>query len=169
MARFSEFISYFETLAREHKSILHSDAEKHFFRMELDEVLAGINRTDVNFPILALEGYAFGFNDYRSDNILKNREGAFMLIDHVSDPSDYEAVHEIWDELESIATEIIRRIRKDKAGKKIAVVRDFNVESVRGTLIMNEIGNQVGIRLTYSTSSSENTDTDPTAWTSESE
>ena len=46
-AKFTDLISYFENLARRHKSIAHTDSEKHFFRMELDEVLGGINRTDV--------------------------------------------------------------------------------------------------------------------------
>ncbi|NQU53584.1 MAG: hypothetical protein HQ522_13705, partial [Bacteroidetes bacterium] len=61
MAKFSDLITYFENLARKHKSILHTDTDKHFFRMEIDEVLAGINRTDVAYPMLILEGYGFGF------------------------------------------------------------------------------------------------------------
>ena len=42
---FSDLIAYFESLARRHADIRHSEHEKHFFRFEVDEVLAGINRT----------------------------------------------------------------------------------------------------------------------------
>ena len=60
--------------------------------MEVDEVLGGINRTDVKYPFLILEGYGYDFTDDKSDNLLKNRRGAFMVIDHVSDQTDFEAI-----------------------------------------------------------------------------
>ncbi len=62
-ASFSQLVSYFETLALQHNDIRHSNAKKHFFRMELDEVMDGVNRTDVAFPKLVLEGYSFDFTD----------------------------------------------------------------------------------------------------------
>jgi hypothetical protein len=163
-AKFSDLITYFETLARQHKSIAHTDTEKHFFRMELDEVLGGIKRTDVNYKLLILEGYSFGFTDNRSDNVQKNREPAFMLIDHLSDKSDFDRMHEIWDELEEIGTDIIVRMKNDKRNASVPVIRGFNFESVRAQLIMNQLGNDIGMRFEFSMSSPVNTDVDVTRW-----
>ena len=136
MAKFSDLISYFENLARKHTDILHSDGEKHFFRMEIDEVLEGINRTDVAYPMLILEGYSFDFTDNKSDNLLKNRQGAFILLDHISDNSDHNTIHKKWDELEEIATEILVKIKSDKLNPLTPVVRNFDFESVNVSLIL---------------------------------
>lgn len=164
-ATFSDLIDYFETLAENHKSIAHSSNEKHFFRMEIDEVLAGINRGDVNYPMLILEGYAVSFTDNRADNIIKNRSGAFILLDHLSDPSDIDTMHEKWDELETIGTDILVKIKTDKRDGDVPVVRNFNFENVEGQLIRNEIGNDVGIRFSFSIDSPVNSIVDETKWT----
>ena len=132
--------------------------------MELDEVLGGINRTDVNYPMLVLEGYSFDFTDNRSDNLLKNRKGAFMLIDHITDRSDFDSIHEIWDELEEIGTEILARIKSDKRDRSVPVVQIFNLEEVNADLLYNEIDGNVGIRFTYAVSSPAPGDIDATQW-----
>jgi hypothetical protein len=164
MTKFSDLIAYFENIARTHVDILHSDNEKHFFRMEIDEVLAGINRTDVNYPMLILEGYSFDFTDNRSDNLLKNRQGAFILLGHVPDISDYDAIHAQWELMEDIGTDILIKIRADKRNSSVPVVRDFNFASVSASLIMNEIGNGVGIRFRYTITSPTDTDVDISKW-----
>ena len=164
MAKFSDLISYFENLARKHTDILHSDGEKHFFRMEIDEVLEGINRTDVAYPMLILEGYSFDFTDNKSDNLLKNRQGAFILLDHISDNSDHNTIHQKWDELEEIATEILVKIKSDKINPLTPVVRNFDFESVNVSLILNQIGNDVGVRITYTITSPVTNDPNPGKW-----
>jgi len=164
MAKFSDLIAYFESIATNHKSILHKESEKHFFRMEIDEVLAGINRTDVNYPMLILEGYSFNFTDNRSDNILKNRRGAFILMDHVSDISDYDAIHQKWDQLEVIGDEILAKIRSDKRNPETPVVRAFDFNSLESSLIMNEINHGVGIRYQYTITGTAPMEVDSTKW-----
>lgn len=164
MAKFSDLITYFETLARQHVSIGHTDSEKHFFRMELDEVLGGINRTDMAFPFLALEGYDFGFTDNRSDNVLKNRGCGFMLVDHLSDMSDFTRKHEIWDEMEEIGTDIVVRMKRDKRNADVPVIRDFRFESVNAQLIMNEMNGNVGMRFTFDMSSPVDTEVNNNKW-----
>ena len=164
MATFLDLISYFKNIATKHKSILHTENTKHFFRMEIDEVLAGINRTDVNYPLLILEGYSFAFTDNKSDNLLKNREGAFMILDHISDSSDYDAIHNKWEELEEIITEILLKIKADKRNPLTKVVRNFDFDSANAQLIRNEIGNDVGIRVSYTITSPISNEVNPYKW-----
>jgi hypothetical protein len=164
MANFHELITYFENLARTHVDIRHSDAEKHFFRMEIDEVLAGVNRTDVNFPMLIIEVYSFDFTDNGSDNLIKNRQGAFILLDHLSDMHDFDLMHDCWDKLEIIGTEILVKIQADKRSRSVPVVRHFDFSSVNASLIMNQMGNNIGIRFTYSIQSPTLGDVNPDKW-----
>lgn len=161
---FSDLIIYFENLARKHISIQHGGHEKHFFRFELDEVLNGINRTDVAYPMLILEGYSYDYTDNKSDNILKNRSGAFIVLDHCPDISDYENVHRIWDKLEAIADDIIAKIKADKHNPLTPVVRGFALQGVEGKLIANEIGNSIGIRITFTITSPVPSDVNPLRW-----
>jgi hypothetical protein len=162
---FSDLITYFESIATNHKSIGHKASEKHFFRMEIDEVLAGINRSDVNYPLLILEGYSFSFTDNHSDNLLKNRSGAFILLDHLSDQSDMDTMHEKWDQLEEIGTEILVKIKSDKRSREIPVVRNFQFNNVEGQLIRNSIGNDIGIRFNYTVTSPTPNTIDTDNWT----
>jgi hypothetical protein len=166
MNNFSELIAYFEWIARNHVGIQHTDNEKHFFRFELDEVLNGINRTNVAYPMLALEAYSYNYTDNKSDNILKNRNGAFMLLDHCPDISDYENIHAIWDKLETIADDILIKIKTDKRNPLTPVVRGFEFSSVDSGLIMNQMGNSIGIRITFTITSPVPSDVDGSRWLS---
>ena len=120
--KFSALITYFRTLAAQHMSIGHSLNEKHFYRFELEEILSGLK--DVNYPALILEGYRYSLVDNKSDNVLKERTGAFVLIDHLKDIGDFDAMHEVWDNMETICDDIIARIKSDKRNPNAPAVRD---------------------------------------------
>jgi hypothetical protein len=164
MANFSGLVAYFEDIARNHLEILHTDEENHFFRFELDELLSSLNRPDVNYIFLALEGYSFDYTDNNSDNLLKNRKGAFVLIDHIADLTDYALIHEVWDKLERIGDDILVKIKSDKRNKLTPVIRDFKFESVNAELVMNEIAGNIGIRYTFTIPSPTFNDVDKTRW-----
>mgnify|MGYP001765790163 CR=1 FL=1 len=164
MTSFSDLVTYFETLARQHKSIGHSDQEKHFFRFEIEEVLAGINRTDSEYPMLVLEGYNFDYTDNKSDNILKNRNMAFDLLDVVKDITDYSEIHDVWNRMEAIGDDILARVKADKRNPQTPVVSDFSFASVQAIPIINETGNNAGIRYTFSLVSPAPADVDPEKW-----
>jgi hypothetical protein len=97
---------------------------------------------------------------------LKNRQGAFILLDHISDNSDHNTIHKKWDELEEIATEILVKIKSDKINPLTPVVRNFDFESVNVSLILNQIGNDVGVRITYTITSPVTNDPNPGKWLS---
>ena len=151
MTNFSNLIAYFENIARMHVGIQHTDHSKHFFRFELDEVLNGINRTDVAYPMLILEGYSYDYTDNKSDNIIKNRSGAFILLDHCPDISDY-------------GNDILVKIKTDKRNPLTPVVRGFEFSNVESKLIANEIGNSIGLRVTFTISSPVSSDVDTSRW-----
>lgn len=159
--KFSAFVEYCKQLATEHMLIRHSDTEKHFFRYELEEILTGLQ--NANYPAFILEGYRFGFKDARSDNPIKKRSGAFVLMAHVADPGDYNQIHEVWDKMEAIGDDIFARLKQDKR-EITSPVYDFDLASVEGSLIATELGSHYGIRFTFDIDCQMDMDVDPTHW-----
>lgn len=160
---FTEINNYFEQIAQNHRMIAHSGLHKHFYRMELEEVLTMMK--NINYPALILEGYRFDYTDQRSDNVLKNRSGAFILAGRVSDIGDYAAIHQLLDTLEAIGDQILARIRADKHNPLITAVRDFDLNSVTAVLILNEHDKVYGIRYNYTLVSARPMVVDPAQWT----
>jgi len=162
-SKFSDLVTYFETLATEHIEIQHSSAQKHFYRFEIEELLIGL-ATDINYPALILEGYDFNYADTISDNILKRRNGAFMLIGRISDSGDFSAIHALFDQLEEIGDDILVRMRADKALRTVPVLRDFAISESEGIPIKVTAHGQYGIRFTFSMKTAVNNTIDETRW-----
>ena len=160
--KFSDLVQYFREIACQHIAIGHSATENHFYRFEIDEVLIGLKT--INYPALVLEGYRCNFIDHQSDNILKDRTGAFILLDHLNDLGDFDTMHAIWDKLEGIADDIIIRIKKDKRDSQSKVIRDFDISSVEYTLIANEQDKNFGVRCTFKIESPFPGDFDESKW-----
>jgi hypothetical protein len=162
-AKFSDLVTYFETIAKEHVDIKHSKTDPHFYRFELDEVLGGMCN-NLKYPALVMEGYDFNFSDSNSDNIRKSRSGAFWLIDYVKDKKDYDAIHAAWDRMEEIGTEILVRMRTDKASRAVEVLRDFNIGESEGIPMSVMTLGQHGIRFTFSLTSAVSSNINALKW-----
>lgn len=160
--RFTQIVQYFETLARQHVAIQHTDTEKHFYRFEIDEVLSGLS--SINYPALILEAYAIEYGDNKSDNVMKNRKGAFILLGNVPDRGDHDAIHALWDELEEIGDDILSRIRADKQNRNVASIRNFDIANTQVSIIANRVGNDYGLRYEFELGSTANTDVNPYRW-----
>jgi len=159
--KFSALVAYFRKLATEHVEIRHSETDKHFYRFELEEILMGLN--NVKYPAMILEGYKFDYTDNKSDNPVKNRQGAFVLMDVVNDPGDYDKIHDLWDRMEEIGDDILARIKADKRNPG-SPVRDFDLSSVDGSLIASEIAGHYGIRFTFTINCRYNFNVNPDRW-----
>jgi hypothetical protein len=163
-AEFADLVSYFEKLAREHTEIGHSATEKHFYRFEVEELLIGM-ATKIKYPALVLEGYDFLYQDSGSDNVIKKRNGAFMLLTHVKDPLDFNEIAQAIDRLEMIGDDILVRMKADKADRKVPVLRGFNIFESDGLMLRVAQTGQYGLRFSFSLSSAVNNNVDSTRWT----
>jgi hypothetical protein len=162
-AKFSDLVTYFQSIAEEHIELRHTATAKHFYRFELDEVLSGMC-SNIKYPALILEGYDFNYSESNSDNIRKKRSGAFILIDRASDPKDYNRIHEIWDEMEEIGEDILIKMKADKESRLVPVLRDFNINECDGVpLSVLQLG-QHGVRFTFNLSSPVNNIIDSSKW-----
>jgi len=161
-SKFSDLIHYFCILAAQHTAIGHSANEKHFYRFEIEEVFSGLK--DINYPALILEGYRYSLVDKISDNVMKERTGAFILLDHLSDIGDYDAMHQVWENMENTCDDIIARIKSDKRNPAFRAVRDFDLNTVHVALLANVRDSNYGIRCTFTLTSPWNTDVDAEKW-----
>jgi hypothetical protein len=162
-AKFADLVSYFEKIASEHIEIKHSSSKKHFYRFELDEVITAIC-SNINYPALILESYDFNYGDSHSDNIMKHRSGAFILIDKVTDQGDYNKIHEVWDKMEQIGDDILVRMRSDKASRNEPAIRDFDISASEGMPFSVKSLGQYGVRFTFVLKSPVNVNIDETRW-----
>lgn len=168
MVNFSDLVEYFDYLAKNHKDIAHSENEQHFFRFELDDVLTSLGN-NINFKALILEGYDFNFGYNASDNLLKKRNGAFIIIDREGDENNYTRINQIYDECEAIGDEIIVRISSDKRNRNVPVVRNFSIEECQGNMIANNTEGYYGMRYTFTLTSPRINDVDKIKWIDDGE
>ena len=162
-AKFAEFVDYFEQLATEHTDIRHTATEKHFYRIDLDEILTGL-KTKIRYPALILEGYDFIFKYQNSDNVHKEVSCAFDVIDFIKDYGDYDLIHETWHRMEEIADEICIRILDDKRSRKIDVLSHFHMSNVKGSLLVDMNLLHYGVRYEFVMSWPINNDINPEKW-----
>ncbi len=160
--KFSAIVAFFKMLAEKHVSIKHSETEKHFFRLEMDEVMTSLPEIAC-FPLLIMESYRYNLHDFKSDNPIKKREGAFMLMEKISDPGDFDEIHAKLDQLEEIGDDIIARIKAEKR-ELLSPVRDFNISTVEATIISFMGPNTIALRYTYEIDSRFNDDVNPAKW-----
>ena len=162
-AKFIELVNYMTTLATLHKSILHTDTEKHFFRFELEEMLTGM-RSEMNYPAIVMEGYDFQFIDEDSDNLQKKISCAFMILGKVSDKGDFDTIHTLWDTLEEIGDEIVVKILSDKRDHKIDCLAYFHARTINGSPITDLNLIHYGFRYAFELSWPVTNDINPEAW-----
>ena len=163
VTKFTDLVAYFDKLCRQNVDIAHSDEEPHFFRYELDDVLTSLSN-DVNYKAFILESYDSSFSDANADNLLKNRSTAFMIIDHVADKTDMDAIHRAWDECEAIGDEFIVKMMADKKSRKEPIIRTFDVNEVEVHTLANDSKGYYGVRYAFAIGSSRTNEPDPEKW-----
>lgn len=162
-AKFADLVNYFEDLAASHVDIRHTINEKHFFRIELDEILTGM-RSQIKYPALILEGYDFNFVDQNSDNVHKRINSAFVLVDLVTDKGNYDKIHETWQRMEEIGDEICIKILHDKRGRQTDILSYFHMSDVRGNLLVDSNLLHYGVRYEFTLSWPLTNDIDIDKW-----
>jgi len=157
------FSLYLMGLAVAHKGLLHTSAEPHYFRGELEEFYMGF-RDRVNFPAMVQEGSEIRFTSDNADNAFKERESSFMIVQSYENDDDYEAIYQAFDLCERIGDEIIRRINLDKFKAECMVVKDFLLEDVSAVQIQNTRERYVGVRYSFTIKSPFWNELDTNKW-----
>lgn len=156
----SEYVSYFENIARRHKQILHTDNEKHFYRMDIEEVITGL-RTDINYKALVLENHEGIFYDKNSDNIYEMQSGAFLVLDNLNSPGDTNLQMQIMDECFSIGVDILSWIRKDR---RSFLLKALDINSFKYNKVGPIFDNAYGYRFPFKLDKPNGLKFEPAKW-----
>ncbi len=148
---FSAYISYFEAIARSHRQIAHSEQEKHFCRMNIEEVISDL-RSQLLYPALLLESFEGGIIDHLSDNFLDKQEGAFMILKQCHN-DDFEMENLLLDECRQIGMDIISRMIKDR---RDFLLQGFDPASVHYQKVGPVFDNAFGYRFSFSIETAAN-------------
>ncbi len=163
MATFTEYVQYFENIAKNHKSIRHSQGNKHFFKIELEELMTGL-RSSINYPALVIEGYDFRYQDAASDNVLKTRHCAFDILLKPKNTGDFEEIYSLYAEAEAIADDIVNLMSFHKRWRTHSIVAEIDLNSIEALPINGFVENAVGYRVSFEMQSGHNTDVELTKW-----
>lgn len=144
----NDYITYFQNLAESHVDILHTDKEKHFFRMESTEILNGLT-SEINWVAMILEAYDITYLSKNTNNILKSHNGSFMILDKPNDSQDYDEIHSIWEKCEKIGTDIIIKMYNTRLNVTEPVVK-FDMDSVQAFPVATDIEGSYGYKFSFS-------------------
>lgn len=139
--KYNDIADYFESLAKSHRRI------KEYYRYELDELLdhtANIKK----FPALVLEGFDFDYSGSVPDHVLKNRNGAFCLVEKC-DLTNAKLRTDTLEALETIAEQILVRMVTDKRNRH-PLLTCFEISSAEGAHFANPALGLVLCRVSFS-------------------
>ena len=162
MSTYADLKAYFKNFAINHSLIQHSGQEKHFFHCDLNEILSGIRET-VNFPAVSMADYDYSFTDNDSDNHHKKRAIALVFIDHCKESDDFDAISDIYSQMESIADDWINRIYNDKIERRHAFLKDFELNDINAVQF-STVDNNFGVWLPIIVTSLHDINIDRDKW-----
>lgn len=163
---FLDVMEYFETIATEHIAIQHSDSEKHFARINIDEVLGGL-KTKLKFPALVVESPEGFFTDDTIDNVLRGYVIGFTIVDRVK-PGDFDGEETVLAITEQMVMDIVSRLRKEHRDYSTAgiISRAFQLNTVRWNKVGPLWENCFGWRCTFQVQNPNSLAYDEEKWTS---
>jgi hypothetical protein len=151
MADILTYIEYFEKLAQEHKEILHGPASKHFFMMDINELLSSANST-AKYPAIVLLKLAGKAIDKKDDNPMVSIEGGFLVLDHCKNIDDFSAELSIFQKTFCIGMQMVSRIAFDQRQPvpySFKALPDFDPDQVRWEMIGPVFENHFGIMFRF--------------------
>lgn len=147
MAGISSYIEYFQRIATEHKDI------NGFYMMDINEILDGL-RSTVKYPALILENLSGSYMASNLDNPLEVINGGFLIIDHLSNPDDFQGEMALIDRMKQIGHQVIVRMLHDKMKcEPLAekAIPGFDVNSIAYEILGPVFDNDFGITYYFTT------------------
>lgn len=136
----TDFIAYFKTISEQHKEI------KSFVHGPSQRIVSQ-TRSDLEYPCLWLETPSTIITENGADNVQGNRVGAFVVLKNAQvDSTEQEDL--IWAETESIALDIISKIKRDQKLHSFRLsFKNIPLEPISTLFIDNDYGWRIEFRL----------------------
>ncbi|ADV44381.1 hypothetical protein [Bacteroides helcogenes] len=136
------FPEYIEKLAERHVDIRHNENNEIHFLSSEREKHTSIDSI-LHYPAVIIDrgsgfGYSGGPGTYQ-----KERDYLLLILEHVSDTSDYVQIEHALDKCERLLDEVLNRILEDK--KKMRQWLTFSLEDVEADYIVNNDNQLYGV------------------------
>ena len=129
---FSDYVEYF---CRIHKKIGHTPEQKHFVRLDHQELKQSIN-ANLYFPVVTLENLTASYSDI-TDNPQKIRHTEMLFLDKVSDSGNFKKIESAQSQMESIAESFVFKTKKMKRNPDFPVLRNLRLSNVEIDYVSN--------------------------------
>jgi len=161
----SQFFSYLENLAVNHKDIAHTPDNPSFHKFYDAESMEEKLRSLIQrVPCILIKDYDFRFQDNGADNVHKIRSVDVIVIEQINRDSTLQNVHNVWERTEEIGDELIMRMKYDKR-RLVPAVINFNLSNVQGVPANIGFGGLFGTMYSIPVGSVITNDPDKTKWT----
>lgn len=107
----TDFTNYIKSLCEKHTAINHTERKKHFLELGNDQQLHEGKK--LYYPIVTMEKLSNSYSDL-ADSLRKKRYIELMFLDHVQDAGNFNDINYIWNNMERIAEDFLRKIREDR-------------------------------------------------------
>lgn len=161
------YVAYFEKLAREHKMIAHSESNRSFFVMDINEVLGAAADSSLRYPALILNALSMRITGTNPDNSFESVLGGFIVIDHCDKVDDYNQVISAMARSRNIGYDILQRMHYDaKICEPLAikVLTDFSITNVTAKMWGPVFDNDFGFHFEFPLNQLFELKYDPTNW-----
>ena len=123
----ASYESYFEEIARRHRAIRHTNASKHFYPFDAEEVESGL-RGEIKFPCLVLEYNEGNFEGPNLAQLNEKIRSAFWVLLAGVDPGDFKARNDSLRLSKEYGYEILAKMKQDSEN---GILFGFDVRNVR--------------------------------------
>lgn len=120
-------VDYFDNLCRKNKLVAHSDNDKHFFQINILDIMQG-NVKGLKYPAVLLEVPEGGYQGDTLDNTLYVKTIALSFVTYV-EMTDVAAQVNAYEAMEVIGRQFMSRIAKDYKNK--STIKVFRHNQVR--------------------------------------
>jgi len=159
---YSEYVSYFESIAVNNNAIGHSLSHNAFQRYDLINMF-GNKMNNLQSPFLGLEDPSIRLVNNENQNILNQYFGAFTIAEEVEEDNE-AAIQAAFDTSLSTIRDILAKILSDRRNRKIF---DFDFDSVQINKVREIFRNYYGWRVQFAFGAQFDLTFDQSKWTNE--
>jgi hypothetical protein len=124
MSTVSNFKTYFEGIATKLKEIGHSPTEKHFYRLDMQEILTNLN--GIVSPALVLEDYETHNAGANEDSLVSIKKIGLQVLEKLEDSFDTDKKELIYNHTEILCNKIEARMLLDRRNR-VAPIEGFQI------------------------------------------
>ena len=143
------YVSYMRQLAEEHYLIQHTDENRRFFRINIEEFLDDQVNWEGDGPVMLLGSPTTAVAGVQ-DNYVDALRCAFMILKKVK-PGDYDAENAAISDCKKIGWDIISRILKDATDDSVddRLIKTFHPREVQAEKVGMALDSEYGYRFTF--------------------